>query len=327
VGVTVQAARTGPIRDVATASGTLVPSAAGEWTIFATEPAQVLSLPRQEGDVVAVGDILVEFDIASLTQEVNARQVAVADAATRADRARTEFTRMSTLFERGIASRNAFEAARADQATSESILGQAVAQLEEVKLEQGRATVRARFPGVVTRVWHAQGDFVSGAGNDPVLQVVDPTRLQVAVQLPILQLARIAPGQAATVTAIGADAPLVAVVATKPAAADPNAPTGEVRLAFSEPAALPAGTPASVEILLDQRAEATLIPADALRRDAVSAYVILAGDDGLAHRRDVRTGLVTETLAEVVSGLEPGERVIVGGLDDVEDGTPIAFRE
>lgn len=327
LGVSVQSARLAPLRDVVTASGMVVPSAAGEWTINAPGPAQIVLLPKKENEPVEAGEVLVQFDVASVTDALNARQAAVADASARADRAKTEFARLSGLFERGIASRNAYEAARAEQTTSASILAQAASDLEAVKLEQAQATVRARFSGMVARVWHNEGEFVSGSATDPVLQVVDPTRLQVAVDLPIAQLARIVPGQSAQVTAIGSDGPIAASVVSKPAMTDPNAPTGEVRIALPAPTTLPLKTPVSVEILLDQRANALVVPAEAVQRDDLSTFVMVAGADGRAHRRDVRTGLVTRTLTEIVSGLEAGERVIVGGLSDVGEGAAIAFTE
>jgi RND family efflux transporter MFP subunit len=304
-----------------------VPSAAGEWTIYAPAAAQIEQLRLKENDPVAAGDVLVVFDIASVTDEMNRRQAAVAEATTRADRAKAEFTRLSALFERGIASRNAYEAARVEQTTSMSVLAQAVADLEAVKIEQTQSTIRARFAGVVAKVYHAEGEFVGASPTDPILQVVDPTRLQVAVHLPIPQLARIVQGQAATIVAIGGDGPLPATVASKPATVDANAPTGEVRLAFVGPASLAPNAPVSVEIVLDQRTNALVVPTAALLRDDLSAYVMVAGDDGRAHRRDVRPGLITETLAEIVSGLEADTRVIVGGVRDVTEGTAVAFTE
>ena len=149
VGVSVQAARRSSIRDAATASGLVVPSAAGDWTIYAPAAAQIARLPVKENDPVSAGDVLVQFEIASVTQELNVRQAAVAEATARADRAKAEFTRLSELFERGIASRNAYEAARNEQTTSASVLAQAVSTLEAAKLENSQATVRARIAGVV----------------------------------------------------------------------------------------------------------------------------------------------------------------------------------
>ena len=83
----------------------------------------------------------------------------------------------------------------------------------------------------------------------------------------------------------------------------------------------------SVEILLDQRTNALVVPTAAVLRENLSAFVMLVGDDGRAHRRDVRTGLVTEMLTEIVSGLDAGTRVIVGGVRDVAEGSAVSFTE
>jgi hypothetical protein len=180
---------------------------------------------------------------------------------------------------------------------------------------------------VVAKVYHGEGEFVSGSATDPILQVIDPTRLQVAAQFPIPQLARIVQGQAATILAIGGEGPLPATVASKPVSVDANAPTGEVRLAFAGPATLIVNAPVSVEILLDQRANAVVVPTPALLRDDLSAFVMIVGEDRRAHRRDVRAGLVTEALVEIVSGLDAGTRVVVGGVRDVAEGSPVVFTE
>jgi hypothetical protein len=126
--------------------------------------------------------------------------------------------------------------------------------------------VHARFSGTVTKVWRTEG-IVRGGLIDPILQVIDPTRLQVAVELPIPQLARILPGQAASVRAIAGDAVLAATVAQKPGMTDPNAPTGTVRLSFVDPiGTLTIETPVSVEILIDQRTGAIIVPAARFRK-------------------------------------------------------------
>lgn len=274
---------------------------------------------------MAVGDVLVRFDIPTLTQELAAGELAVAEARARAERAKASLTRLADLFERGMAARNTYEAARADQLTSESMLGQATSQLELLKVAGARATVTARFPGRVLKVWHIPGDFVTGNQTDPVIRVVDPTRVQVAVELPVVQLARIVQGQLASIRAFTTDTPFLASVATKMPVTDPSAPTGQVRLTFNEPATLPIDAPVSVEILLDQRSNALVVPTDAVLKDNLSSFVVVAGDDQRAHRRDVRVGLTTKTSTEIVSGLAAGERVIVTGLNDVAEGTAVVF--
>jgi multidrug efflux pump subunit AcrA (membrane-fusion protein) len=147
--------------------------------------------------------------------------------------------------------------------------------------------------------------------------------VQVAVQLPLMLLARIVPGQAATVRAIAGATDEQALVASKPTSTDPNAPTGEVRLTFLNPATMPVDTPVSAEILIEQRTDVIVVPVAAVQRDDLGSYVMVAGPDNRAHRREVRVGLVTRDSVQIAEGLAAGEHVIVGGVEDVVDGTAI----
>jgi RND family efflux transporter MFP subunit len=326
VGVSVHVARVQTLRDVFTASGTVVPSAAGELTVVAPEGAQIVELPRKEGEPVATGDVLVRFEIPSMAQELAARELAVAEAATRVSRAKTEAARLSGLFDRGIAPRATFEAARIELTTAESLHAQSVAQLQSARVDTDRATIRARFPGIVTRVFRTEGEFVR-AETDAVLQVIDPARYQVLIDLPIAQLSRVNPGQTAVVRPIAGTADIPASVALKSALSDPNAPTGQVRLALADTTGLTPEMPVSVEILLDQRTNALVVPAGALLRDEFSSYVVVAGDDRRAHRRDVRVGLTTPSFVEILAGLEAGDRVVISGANELAEGTAISFAE
>ena len=206
---------------------------------------------------------------------------------------------MSGLFERGIASRNAYEAARTEQTTSASVLTQAIADLEATKIENSQATVRARFAGVVAKVYHARRRL-----RERLAHRSDSAGRRSHAAAGRGAVSRFLSSRASCrdrprrFWPIGGEGPLPATVASKPATVDANAPTGEVRLAFAGPATLTANAPVSVEILLDQRTNALVVPTAALLRDDLSAFVMVVGEDGRAHRRDVRPGLVTETLVE-----------------------------
>src|SRR5689334_1329472 len=75
IAVTVQAARIGSLRDVVSAAGTVVPSVIGDFTVFANEPAEIVELPRNEGDAVKAGDVLVKLEVPAVTNEVATRQL------------------------------------------------------------------------------------------------------------------------------------------------------------------------------------------------------------------------------------------------------------
>jgi RND family efflux transporter MFP subunit len=336
VSVTVQTARLGTIRDTIVVPGTVVPSPAADWTIYAPEAGRIAEIPKVEGQAVKAGDLLVRFDLAGVSQEIATRQAEVAEATARMERAKAELARRSSLYDRGFTSRNDFEAAKAEFSTADAVLTSDKALLAAVMTLSDREVVKARFDGVVAKRWHTEGDQVDAATSDPVIRVIDPTRVQVAVHVSMSQLLRIVPGQQATVFAVGVPAGELSAVVSRPTPTDPTVTTAEVRLGFTGATSLVADMPVQVEILLDERPNVVVVPAaSVVRGEGVGGggagaggsqpYVMIASPDGKAHRRDVRLGLVTHDTAEIVAGVTPGDTVIVGGLADVVDGGPIAI--
>ena len=325
LGVTVHTVKRESLRDVARASGVVVPSAAGDWTVFAPDTAEIVEIPKAEGEAVKAGDVLVRFDIASHTQEIAALELQAIAAEQALERAAADLKRQSELADRGIVSRNAFETSRAVHASAQTTAATARAQLEGARTVDDLSIVRARFPGTVMKVWHAKGDLVSPGSTDPVLRVVDPTRIQVSIQVPVMQLARVNAGQQATVRPLILPTEEQATVVFKAEGLDSTAATGEVRLAFVNPIALPLDSPASVELLLDVRSGVLAVPPAAIKNGELGQYVMVAGDDGLAHRRDVRVGLSTAELTQIISGLEEGDRVITSGLTEESANMPVSI--
>jgi RND family efflux transporter MFP subunit len=326
LGVTARVVKRETLRDVANASGTVVPSPAGDWTVYAPDVAEIVELPKAEGETVATGDVLARFEIASRTQELAALQLEVIAAEQAVERAAAELTQQTSLVERGLLARTVFENTRARHSAAQNQLGQLRARLESARSGQDLTVVRARFPGIVMKVFRAKGETVSGPA-DPVLRVVDPSRVQVAIQLPLAQLARVFPGQTATVRAIAGATDEPAFVALAPGATDPNAPTGEVRLAFQNPVALPLDTPVSASLLLDVRSDVIAVPSAAVQTGELGPYVMLVSEQGLAERRDVRVGLAAGELTHIVAGLTEGETVVVSGLTDESAGLPVRVGE
>jgi RND family efflux transporter MFP subunit len=325
VSVSVQTARLDTLRDAIVVPGNVVPVAAADWTVYAPETGRIAEMPKMEGEAVKTGDVLVRFDIASLSADLANTQLEVSSATSRVSAAKADVARMTSLFERGFTSRNDFEASKAALVAAESGLSKAETAQAAATALADRAVVKARFDGVVMKRWHNEGDFVNAAVNDAVMRVIDPTRVQVAVQVSTGQLGRIAVGQTATVSTIGAATAEPATVVTQPVTVDSSAASQEVRVSLAGKTALTVGMLVQVEILLDQRVNAVLVPSSSIVSGEDGTFVMIAGDDGRAHRRDVRVGLYTKALSEIVSGVTAGDKVIVTGLKDVTDGAPIVI--
>jgi membrane fusion protein (multidrug efflux system) len=325
VPVTAMPARLDTLRDLLVVPGLVVPAAATDWTVTAPEPARIVELPKAEGEAVAEGDLLVRLELPSVADDIAAADLAVTEARARAFAARDEVAKLAPLHERGMISRNMFDAAQAAAAAADSALQQAEARRAAAGAGADRAVIRARFPGIVVKRWHIEGEFVAGTPSDGILRVVDPTKVQVAAQVPLTQFSRILPGHAATVTSSGG-APEAATVVMRQPPTDATATTAEVRFGFAAATTLTIDTAVQVDLLLEERRDVVVVTSTSVRRDDQGAYVMIAGDDGVAHRRTVRTGLVSGPVTQITQGLAAGERVIMTGLDQIADGSRITAR-
>jgi multidrug efflux system membrane fusion protein len=323
IAVTVQEARLGALRDTVTASGNVVPSAAADQLVTATEPAEIAELPRNEGDKVQGGDLLVRLEVPSVTNQLTTAQLELAEATKRLEAAKADETRLDSLVTQGLAARNKLEAARTARVTAESAVGLLKAKVDSAKALGSDHVIRARFAGVVAKRWHAPGDMVAGGEGDPILRVIDPTRLQVAMQVPRAQADRINQGQPASVqTGTGTEP---AMVAMKGLPAGETAPTIEIRLSFASASALPLDSIVQAEIVLEEFQNVIVIPAGAVQTGDKGTFVWLATDAMQATKRDVRVGLSVTGMTQVISGLVPGDRVILTGIAQLAEGSPITI--
>jgi RND family efflux transporter MFP subunit len=115
-------------------------------------------------------------------------------------------------------------------------------------------------------------------------------------------------------------------VVTKAAQVDPASASADVRLTFSKPTSLAAGTVVQVAIVGEQHSKAIVIPSAAIVEEDDKVFVMVAGDDNKAHKHPVAVGLTTPSLAEITTGLKEGDRVIVRGQDGLPEGAPIAVQ-
>ena len=77
-----------------------------------------------------------------------------------------------------------------------------------------------------------------------------------------------------------------------------------------------------IDVVRETRANTTVVPRKAVVRELQSAHVFVVKDD-VAEKRSVELGLEEEGLLEVLSGVEPGEQLIVAGQGGLKDGAAI----
>ncbi|HEV2851634.1 MAG TPA: efflux RND transporter periplasmic adaptor subunit [Thermoanaerobaculia bacterium] len=322
VPVTVETARSGPIRPVIAATGQVTPAPGAELVVIPPQEARIAELPKSVGDRVRRGEVLVRFEIPSLEADAAARRADLARAQAQLETARQNATRLSGLLERGIAARREVEDARRDLAQAQATVAEARSAVSATGRLAGRAVVRAPFNGVIVARSHQVGDIVDPTGAEPILRVIDPSRLQLEAAVPTGDLGRIVDGSPARVRGASFHDERAHVIA-RPAAVDPATGTATVRLAFEQPTHLPAGLAVDVEIYGEEHPAAVLVPAGALVQEGPRSFIFMVDGQRKAHRREVEVGVVAEGKAEILSGVQAGEIVVVRGQTALPDGATV----
>jgi membrane fusion protein, multidrug efflux system len=82
----------------------------------------------------------------------------------------------------------------------------------------------------------------------------------------------------------------------------------------------------NVHLLLEIRKNSTVIPAAAIQRGPQGTYVFVAKPDHTADIRPVTIAFTQENLANIASGVAPGDVVITDGQDKLQEGSEIQVR-
>ncbi|HVT58167.1 MAG TPA: efflux RND transporter periplasmic adaptor subunit [Thermoanaerobaculia bacterium] len=321
VPVVTQPAVRGSIRALIVATGTIKPAPGAELLVTAPQPARIAEMPKGAGDRVRKGELLVRFDIPSLRADASQRRSDLVQAEARLTNARAAENRIRGLYERGIAARKELEDAQRELTDAEAAIRAASGAQSAAGALAGRETVRAPFDGVVAFRGHNPGDLVDPSATEPILRLIDPTRLQVEAQVPLAQISEVQIGSPASVIGPGSYAPEKAIVLNRPAAVDPTTATAPVRLGFAAPPSkMPVGTPVRIEIQGPERRNVVVVPAAAIVEEGSEHFLMTVDAKGIAHRRKVEVGVSAGGAAEVVSGAAPGEQVVVEGQNALPDG-------
>jgi multidrug efflux system membrane fusion protein len=82
----------------------------------------------------------------------------------------------------------------------------------------------------------------------------------------------------------------------------------------------------NARLLLDVRHNAVIIPTAAIQRSPQSTFVYVVKPDNTAEVRNIVSTLSEGDEAAVDSGLQPGENVVVDGVDKLQQGTKVSVR-
>jgi RND family efflux transporter MFP subunit len=227
-----------------------------------------------------------------------------------------EAQRVGRLREQGLATDSDLRAA---QAAAQS----AVALRDSLNSRIGATglTLRAPIAGIVDALTAQPGDVI--APGTLVMRIADPKALYARIGLEPEDAVRVKSGQPVTLSALTSRASISEGHITEvDARVDPQS---RLAAAVAQPESisnLVPGMSIRARIVLAAHPDALTVPRAAVLYADEQPFVFVA-DGGRARRRPVTTGVADDARVEILKGLTLGERVIVGGNYELDEGMAI----
>jgi membrane fusion protein, heavy metal efflux system len=278
--------------------------------VGATAAGRVAAVLVRAGEAVKAGAPLLTIDSA----DAAAARATLDQATTRLATAESVYRRNVEMTERGVGlqvERQEAEA-RLQEARAEFARARSAANL--IGGGQGsRVTVKAPADGVVVAVRVAVGATVA-PGGEVLLELGDPSRLQVVAQVPESDLARVAVGQEAEVELPAITVRVPARVESFNPRVDADSRRTELYLALAQPVSgLRAGMLAQISLRVSAGAGLAVPVSAVLIKDGKRRVVYVERPDGTFEAREVKTGSSRDGQVGILEGLAPGDRVVVRG--------------
>jgi len=313
---------TEPLSVTVSASGTV--DAANSVGVFAPVATTLLGLAVADGDPVAKGDTLGELDAAPLRLAVTQAEASLAQARASLTAARAQRDLVDDKYSIRLekdAAREAVTAARLSVTAAERVLDRARRDLDH-------AALTAPIAGTVNLPATTEAGMGVGPGA-ALLWVVDAGDLEFVAAVDESDVAAVQAGKPATVTLDSySGTPFsgeVTAVRVTPVTTGTGGIAFPARVAFDPgEARVFLGMSGSAELETTAIADAVTVPIESVLTEGSQRYVFTVDDQGIAHRVVVTVGAETDTRAQVLDGVQPGDRVATTGASLLSDGQRVA---
>jgi RND family efflux transporter MFP subunit len=285
----------------------------------------VEEIRAQVGDRVQAGQPLFRTRLVDYRLRLDEAEAALRLTTAEAEKSVRDRERARSLQEQGVLSRERLDQVETAHRISQARVETARAGVALARQALADAVVCAPYAGVVTRRYIDEGAMLRTmmGGGSAVLQLMKTDVVLAIVQVPETQLPRVQVGTPVRVRIDGLDRVFESRVAVVNDRVEAASRSIEVRIALANPdLVIKPGLSAVAEILPEAR------PALALQRSALlgaaDARFVYVPEEGRARRRAVEVRDLDAARVEVVSGLEAGERVLVGqDVVRLAEGSPV----
>jgi RND family efflux transporter MFP subunit len=334
-----------------TLSSELVPFQ--EIDVYAKESGYVKKLTVDYGSRVKAGQVMAVLEIPELEAQLQEDDAEIKNANNQITRAQHElsryqaqykalhlqYTRLNGVFEsqpgivaqqevddaqgKDLAASSQVDAGQAALEAAQSQLGVAKAKLSHDQSLYDYAKITAPFPGIVTERYANLGTLMqAGTGSStqaiPLVKLSEDDLFRLVIPVPeaYVQYIRVGDPVNVRVPSLNRSFPGKVARFSVDVRSDTRTMHTEVDVPNPQRVLVP-GLYADAELELDQTANVPTVPVQAISHAGDKTSVMVVNSDGVLEHRLVQVGMETSTDAQIVSGLNEGEQVVVsdrGGL-------------
>jgi cobalt-zinc-cadmium efflux system membrane fusion protein len=306
--------------------------------IFSPYAGRVTKLLVKPGDAVERGQPLFVIEATDMVQAQNDFMAALAamnKARSQVSLTQTVERRLHDLYDAKAMSLREWQQAQADLTAAQNDLRSAETGLEATRnrlrilgkteaeittfQQTGRITpdtsISAPIGGTIVQRKVGPGQYVGSGSADPVFVIGDLSTVWLVAYMRETDAAAVQVGQALSFKVLAfPDRLFPANISYVATALDPSMRRLLVRATVgNSEGLLKPEMFASVTILTDEGDNALAIPRDAIIYEGSTARVWVARDDKSVETREVKTGLISGNMVQIVDGLRASEKVITKG--------------
>jgi len=294
-------------------------------SVVASEVAGlVVELKARRGDRVERGAPLVRLRSNNARLRLEAVEGELKEAEARRRLAESARDRGRRLFAEEVLSQEQLDERLSEFEATQGRVDQLAAEVDRLRDELARTTVRAPFAGVVTVERVNVGEWINAGGA--VVEMVDVSHLELELEVPEGQISGVVPGEPVAIVfdaleGLEVEGRVRAVVP----AASPQARTFPVMVEIdNRDEKIGVGMLGRARLAVGEASRSVLVPKDAVVSQGRQDVVFVLDDENRPAAVEVRTGVALDGWVAIDADIEPGERVVTVGNERLQPGMPVA---